>query len=428
MAIATVLSWVPLWQSGRLTQNIYEYSSQGDNEEPLLAPVLTKANRTTSRMQFSRPCNISCTLPQWMQNYMSWHTNQLQQIRKHPPSEQPWLQQRLLVVRCLEGDRCGGTADRLKSLPLSLAVAAKTRRLLFLRWTRPFRLEEFMVPGEQFNWTVPDSLVPLLDSNKTSKVFFGGKAANQNIVKSAHNPSIWVVEGAAQQAREDLFRNMVSGLQGTSGQAIANPPDFFHDKFLALFRPVPALHALVEHEMQELDLWPNQFVTAHIRAKYPGEPYRETWNVTLLQRTVENAIDCASSLVSGKGLPVYVASDTLVSLQAAQAYGKSSTPYRVVSHLDVPTSDESSSNFQVQKKLPHQDPPHLNFAKEEDPSAFFSIFADLFIMSQSRCVAVGAGGFGRFGSLVSFNATCHIAHSTKGKLNSCTSVGGKPGA
>jgi hypothetical protein len=282
-----------------------------------------------------------------------------------------------------------------------------------------------MVPGEQLNWTVPESLVPLLDSNTTSKVFFGGKALNQ-IVKSAHKPSIWLVEGGAQMAGGDLFRHVVTGLKGDDSEnvGVANPPEFFHEMFLALFRPTPTLRTLVEHQMQQLDLWPNQFVTAHIRAKYPGEPYRETWNVTLLQRTVTNAVDCASSLVSSAThLPVYVAADTLVSLEAAQEYGRYSTPYRVVSHLDVPKSDENSNASDIQV-LPLQDPPHLNFAKEEDPSAFFSIFADLFIMSQSRCVSFGAGGFGRFGSLVSFNATCRIAHSTRGRLNNCTAVGG----
>jgi hypothetical protein len=64
----------------------------------------------------------------------------------------------------------------------------------------------------------------------------------------------------------------------------------------------------------------------------------------------------------------------------------------------------------------------LNFAKKEDPSAFFGIFVDLIVMSQSRCVSFGAGGFGRFGSLVSFNASCQIPHILKNRMQTCETI------
>jgi hypothetical protein len=53
------------------------------------------------------------------------------------------------------------------------------------------------------------------------------------------------------------------------------------------------------------------------------------------------------------------------------------------------------------------DPPHLkNFAKLDDPSGFYGIFVDLFLMSYSYCFIYGAGGFRRFGALVSFHPHC----------------------
>lgn len=409
-----LLSLACFWESGRVTQSLLEYGE--DSPRAFDAPLHVTNNATNDRLRFATLCSVSCSLPPWMQQYMQWHTSRLQGIQRLPPSQQPWKRQRLLVVRCLAEDRCGGTADRLKSLPLYLAIAAKNKRLLFLRWTRPFRLEEFMTPGEAFNWTVPEGLAPLLDDkddNTTSRVAFGAKALPQ-IVRATHNPRHWLVEGAAQMAGGDLFQTVVESF-ATTNETFQAPQEFFHEMFLTLFRPAPALYKLVEHQMQALDIRPNQFVTAHIRAKYPGEPYRQTWNVTLLNRTVTNAIDCASSLASN--LPIYVASDTLLALQAAQAYGNNTTPVRVVSYLDVPTRAAASSDVAL---VPHQDPPHLNFAQKDDPSAFYSIFADLFLMSQSRCVSFGAGGFGRFGSLISFNATCQIAHSSRGKRNQCT--------
>ena len=154
-------------------------------------------------------------------------------------------------------------------------------------------------------------------------------------------------------------------------------------------------------------------MVAHYRSKYPGEPYLESGkNGTILQAFCRNAIDCASSLAPG--LPVYVAADTAASLLAAQTYSMVSK-HRIVSRLDA--SSNSSNNLSMIAAA--EDPPHLNFAQRDTPDAFYSIFVDLWIMAQSKCVAFGAGGFGRFGSLVSFNASCRMPHSKQGKMQSC---------
>lgn len=392
VALVVILTLQALATSDRVSQlfvvttNFHASPSIGAQ---VRAPILLQQ---TPLCQQQYP--LSCVLPLWMQNYFRWHNEQLNNITL--PSD--WTRTRLLVVRCLSEDRCGGTADRLKGLPLYLALAAKTKRLLFLRWSRPFALEAFMIPY-QLNWTVPDALTPLLDSGNGTR---GRRNQFGPLMRVAQDPGMWLVEGSAQMAGFGFFQEIVSDLEPTTS---ANPSEFFHDMFLALFRPAPDLQRLVESLMQMLNLQPNQFVTAHVRAKYPGEPYRETWNMTLLRMAVRNAVDCASSLAPT--MPVYVAGDTLRALQVAQEYGIHTASYPVVSHLDVDL-------------FPREDPPHLNFARKENAAEFFSIFADLFIMSQSRCVAYGAGGFGLFGSLASFNASCKIAHSRQGVLNNCT--------
>ena len=67
-----------------------------------------------------------------------------------------------------------------------------------------------------------------------------------------------------------------------------------------------------------------------------------------------------------------------------------------------------------------EDPPHLNFAKPDDVSAFYIVFVDLFLMSYANCVVYGAGGFGRLGSLVSYRPFCGTAFSVdRGKLKDC---------
>ena len=374
----------------------------------------------TQLLQLTPPCHSidpssSCALPPWMQNYFQWHTQQLANIS----NASDWMTLRLLVVRCLSEDRCGGTADRLKGLPVYLAIAAQTKRLLFLRWTRPFPLESFLLPY-QLNWTIPDALDQLLllnheaDSGGTKNGRTRSRKRRtqfEKLVRLAKDPRVWLVEGVVQLSGGDgLFEKVFQELGGASSSLTSpgRPSEFFHDMFLALFRPAPNLRRMVEMNMQILNLRPNQFVTAHIRAKYPGEPYRETWNTTILKISVIHALDCASSLAPT--LPVYVAGDAVRALEVAQDYGRHRTSsYPIVSLLDI-------------DGLPREDPPHLNFATRENPSAFFSIFADLILMSQSRCVAFGAGGFGRFGSLASFNSSCQIAHSGHGVLNDCTTA------
>jgi hypothetical protein len=381
-------------------------------------PLTQEGNPPSSVGAFYKLKLEDSSLPKWMLNYTNWHRQQLEALNSMDlPS---WSQQRLLILRCVGEDRCGGTADRLKSLPLFLAMAAKTERLLFLRWTRPFALEEFILPGPLMNWSVPSGLEALLHNATSSRVYFEGKQL-QKFLTAAENPSIWLVEGNIQHTGGNVFRRLVYELQQSSSSSnsgnnedsiILDPPSFFHDMFLSLFTPAASIQAMVQQYMKILNLIPNQFVVAHYRAKYPKEPYRDTGNLTILEETVVNAVRCASSLTTA-GLPVYVASDTIEALRAAQHYANQNRQ-RIVSHLDVPR-DGSATIL-----LPAQDPPHLNFAKEEDASAFYSIFLDLFIMSQSRCVSFGAGGFGRFGSLASFNASCRTPHSIKGKRQRCS--------
>ena len=62
-------------------------------------------------------------------------------------------------MQCLrdqDEDRCGGTADRLKPFLYLLREAYEQQRLLLIYWTKPARLEEFVVPPKGgVDWRVP---------------------------------------------------------------------------------------------------------------------------------------------------------------------------------------------------------------------------------------------------------------------------------
>ena len=60
-----------------------------------------------------------------------------------------------LVVRCLEGEVCGGFSDRMKGMPFYVMLANLTQRVLLIHWRKPCELEEFLVPPQNgLDWRV----------------------------------------------------------------------------------------------------------------------------------------------------------------------------------------------------------------------------------------------------------------------------------
>ena len=81
-------------------------------------------------------------LPAWMQEYIAWHVKQIKRLTKDN-----WREHKFLISRCLQSDpKCGGVSDRLKTLPLLMLLAAQSRRIFLLHWSRPVALEEFLLP------------------------------------------------------------------------------------------------------------------------------------------------------------------------------------------------------------------------------------------------------------------------------------------
>jgi len=388
----------------------------------------------------------STTIPTWMSDYFQWHAQQLNELND---PHVDWDAHRFLIMRCATQDRCGGTSDRLKSLPLFLLMGAISNRILFIRWQRPFPLENFLLPTATFNWTVPNNLQVLLDGSEPQVDGAQGDVATsthsstppqrsrsydngikvKNLLKDNRDGSIWLVEGNVQSGGAAEFRQQIDlqtkhGILKDQPKADDNYLGFYHDMFHTVFHPSSHIEQMVVAYMTQLKLTPNEYTVAHYRSTYPGEPYRETKNVTILRDTMWNAINCGLQL--NPGYPVYAAADTVLALQMAETYNyteqrhaqrqsSNNAEVRVVSHLHA-TQYLDSSKVTV---LPREDPLHLNFAKPNDASGFYSIFLDIYVMANSRCVTFGAGGFGRFGSLLSFNASCRSVHSRQGVVQHC---------
>jgi hypothetical protein len=105
-------------------------------------------------------------LPDWVKNYVEWHKRQRKQyfddMRTNATSDV-----RFLISRCLQHDQCGGASDRLQDMPYNIMLANQTNRVLLVRWEKPARLENFLIPpqGGGIDWSVPDDMFPEGEKN-----------------------------------------------------------------------------------------------------------------------------------------------------------------------------------------------------------------------------------------------------------------------
>jgi hypothetical protein len=244
----------------RVMDNAHEYASQ--YLVPLYAPTPDGTNLWDKSQK----------IPQWMKNYFEWH---IEQRKRLTPEE--FKSVHVLVMSCLKtDDKCGGTSDRLKSLPTILRIAAATKRLLLIQWSKPAKLEEFLVPPKGgIDWRVPDWLAPYFATH-----------------------GLWAVPG--EDVRELAWRKnesiVISKYQSNNGgsgyyneQLSANETpfdDLYHDCWLIFFTPSLPLATIIRDEMRSLGLAPGKYVSTHLRALY-AVPYR---TLAMVKRWTVNGI------------------------------------------------------------------------------------------------------------------------------------------
>ena len=337
-------------------------------------------------------------IPPFMRHYIHWHGEQLRRLRSGELSWKPSVSSkgsnsisrntqgedyaRFLILRCLKNDGCGGTSDRIRTFPLFLFMAAKTQRILLIRWGRPFPIETFMRPVS-WNWTVPERLQTELDKmdspkkNSTTSFNPNHRKVLRNLEwtkgkkqKYVQDNNIWILEGYFQYGGEEEYEKLIkmevvqqmsnSKSSSTSIQSSAafntslltlshsKYTNIYHHLFHASFRPSPPVRQLLRpyfyasttataspknpRQKQPL-LRPNTYTVIHYRARYPGEPYRLTGSPQVLVDTAINAIDCAlrrsplklgdnsdgvAPLTSSGINNIYFASDTKLALDLVE--------------------------------------------------------------------------------------------------------------
>ena len=327
-------------------------------------------------------------------DYFSWHA-----MNRRRLTETNWkTTHKYLIIRCTKEDqKCGGLSDRLKPLPFFLLVAARTKRLLMIRWNKPAKLEEFLFP-RNLNWSVPEWMEETIRNNETTVKFYRNA---QKLAKRAKREKAVVIETRVQDmyGGSQIYEQILKG--GDNSTVVQETYDVvYHDLFRALFSPAPPVAELIHEKMKAASLSPGEYAIAHYRAFYDIEHAKEKRSNKQIVAASINAVKCASELRPGG--PVYFASDSKVAVDTVRKYANQ--------------ENRSIVTFESEEAL-HID--RTDDWEARPASDFYSVFVDLFMMANGRCVTYGQGGFGRYALLLSYNATCESRHFYRGKQMKC---------
>ncbi len=395
----------------------------------------------------NRAIESLANLPGWIQNYVQWN------------KQQPADKSKYLVLICLPRDEtCGGLSDRFRGLLSFLFLSKISNRKLCIYWTRPFSLQTFLLPTESgIDWRCPeDHLKKIINQNvpSGSQRGFHVNYFMDCLATSKHpeQPMIPCVQRELQNLLSNTETFAVAQFYGNTVPSINQfnliaqaysyedmmpiinqwqYPDMMKDLFRAFFKPVPSLAKRVNETMTKLGLIENEYVSVHIRTRYPVRFYgvqRDEVNLVdkqgklpfegrvkdYLINILNNAVECGHLLAPD--LPMFFTSDH-----------NEVTKYATMTNF---TFNGEESSITVKPVGIHHDkmPVHVGITEYQKytHSDFYSVFEELLIMGGSRCVAHGMGSFGSFGAGLAGN-TCRAVHRKhNGRPERCPNDRGIP--
>ena len=260
-------------------------------------------------------------------------------------------------------------------------MAADYQRLLLISWRddRPAPLETFLVPPQGgIDWRLPPWL--LKKSQQTDQ--------RRRIATYMDKILRWGPDDAARWLRVKYQAHDHGQVAYDSRRTSAHDPTFaqvYHDGWRIFFTPTQPIAERIENELKTLGLVPGAYTSVHVRAMY-GVDYRDE---NLIRWWAQNAINCATSRMPHTAFPIFFVSDSSIAKSEALVYGRKH---------DVP----------VLARLEHQDQQPLHLEKDNSTNVedFYDTFVDLLMIGLSQCTNYHIGGFGRLGSLISYNASC----------------------
>jgi hypothetical protein len=401
-----------------------------------------------------------------MKEYMQWHNQQMQSlIREVPHSAQQNSffrdrpQYKFLIARCISpvDKACGGLSDRLKALPTLLLLAHQSQRILLLHWSKPMRIEEFLLPNQYMNWSIPmiPNVIPSkLSANLVDKVplvpvqGLGTRMYTKlnTLVKAVQKNSTIPILCARLQDQHggSEFYNSYPLVIGTT---TSSRPfrRVFRALFFTLFQPSPLVldhlardSLLLERQLlfrgypraQTATLWPTSssnsripskpYAVAHLRAFYGSH---EVTPSQIYYRAI-NAVNCAALHLpqNNNTLPILFLSDSslaidhVVEQQVRRKQGSAPTIMTLSRNATLTSSmgggdGKDRTILHLDKSFPGDD---------SSPTAYVSVFTDLFFMSNGQCIAYGQGGYGRMGALLQRDPFCFYNYFQNAQFLPCS--------
>jgi hypothetical protein len=373
-------------------------------------------------------------LPQWLQNYVTWHRNQRLNANNHT---------KYVILTCMPKDGfCGGLSDRLRPLPLFLLFASMVPRVLCIYYLHPQQLENFVQPPlNGLDWRCPLEVATLFDESK--------ETARQDVIRAynidrcnAENKIVPCMETKINYMRQDDRKYLSIKLVSNDVQSINKGLSLFQrhsyvdkmpsvdnwdfvdltgDIFRVMFEPIEPLAIRINQTMERLGLVENQYSAVHTRCRYPVYPVArhqgkkvdkgggmEFVNKTkdALVEIMKNAVQCAYFLDPSIST-IFFASDH-----------DEATRYMISNHISL-GNGKSLKPVGIDRK---EEPLHMGNLEDShrhEATEYFSIFEDLLIMGGSKCVSHGVGSFGSFGAALAGNRCRAIHRKFTGSLVEC---------
>jgi hypothetical protein len=252
-----------------------------------------------------------------------------------------------------------------------------------ITWEKPARLEEFLIPNE-INWSIPDWMAGRIPSQslRNGKELLKNFAVATKPFLTGKVQEYWGgAENYYQVLNGDNCTDNFNSVEKDRASGIAEYEKIYHDLFRALFKPSEPIAHLIDKKLQSRHLSPGEFVGAHYRAFYKTKDRKKSVSLRAIKAEVANAINCASVLYPGA--PIYFSSESQVAIEEVKTYAK-------------------KLNHQI-VTFPHEDDPlHLDKTMDwmsRNASDFYSVFVDMLVLGDSRCITFNEGGYGRFASL-----------------------------
>jgi hypothetical protein len=344
-------------------------------------------------------CPNIMVLPKWLEDYFEWHHEQRRLLTEDNWNDNHHDNQthfKFLISRCLHSDNiCGGTSDRLHSLPAKIRLAAKLNRIFLILWERPAKLEEFLVPPcGGLDWRVPDwlkdRLQPLLQNlNFTLHSTEDDYLQQVGMSKDQIIHTSW---NMGKSLGADWYNEQLDLMEPTFEQV-------YHPLWAAVFQPSPPVQVIIDETLDKLNLMPSLYHALHIRSQY-------LTNETETPGLVKNATNCALfSYNDSTFMPLYIATDSTMATQHAMQYAISLNRSRVVARSSTKEPlhlDRGRDGFLA--KIPNE--PDLL----DNPASYYETFVDLYLLSQAQCITFGRGRFGRWANLISANSSCSVSY------------------